>query len=263
MTVFNEDKKRFDFRKQYPSEFDWFMTILLLTAIFIALTLAGCTSPQGSIPSVIQPQVNKYDMHGTINGYEFAGVGIVPAASQYDMRIESDADINLLTVQTCHRNFSVEDAIKTGWFESNRGFNYVWRPAAGIEDEFSCIIRIGSYNKSVGGQNAWAIVDICDKTVSLPAMNYCDGSQGQSHGCSVCQTHVGLIERLGFDAPVIIDSSAITAACPGSLSQDGKVFEYQMGLGECVYRFAEKASPHRKHRHTTEGYNNILYRGGD
>lgn len=241
----------------------WPDMICLVAFILIVITMSGCTASGVAVPASIAPTINKLDMYGTINGYAFEGVGVVPAAKNYDMRIQSDADINLLTVATCHRNFSVEDAIKTGWFETNRGFEYQWTPAPGIEDTGSCLMRIGSYNKSVGGQNAWAIVDLCTNDMVLPALNECDGAQGQSHGCSICQTKNGLIERLVFDTPVKVELKDLTPNCTGTLSADGKTWEYVMGLGECVQIFAEIAKPHRMHRHTTEGYNNILYRGGN
>ncbi len=230
--------------------------------LILILLSIGCSGLQSASVPVLSPIVNKLDMYGTINGYPFSGVGVVPAAAKYDMRISSNADINLLTVQTCHRNFSAEDVITTGWFNSRRGFNYVWVPTPGIEDTYSCLIRIGSYNKSVGGQNAWAVVDIASPDLTLPAMNLCDGVQGQSHGASICQTKSGLIERLVFESPVVIAAGALTPECRGTLLPGGKIWEYVMALGECVVRFMEIQKPHRMHRHTTEGYNNVIYRGG-
>lgn len=231
--------------------------------VLLFLLLNACAiSPVNTSAPAAPPAVNKFDMYGTINGEAFNGVGVIPAATSYDMVISSRSDINMLTVQTCHRNFLADDVITQGWIKKNKTYEYKWTPAPGIEDDGSCIIRIGSYNKSVGGTNAWAVIDIQTPDMTLPAMNECDGVQTQTQGVSMCQTLKGLIERLTFAVPVKIDTAAIPAGCAGTLSANGMVWEYQMGQGECVVIFDTIEAPHVMHRHTTEGYNNVIYRGG-
>lgn len=244
-------------------ELDGFLIILVIAALvaFIMVNLGCAVSPVATQPAA-PPAVNKFDMFGTINGQSFTGAGVIPIANSYDMKISSRADVNMIMVQTCHRNFTADDVIKQGWLQQNRTYDYKWTPAPGIEDSGSCLIRIGSYNKNVGGQNAWAIIDVETPDMTLPAVNECDGDLSEVKGVSMCQTKAGLIERLIFDVPVKVDTAAIPVQCRGLLDLAGKVWEYQAGLGECVVIFDEVAVPHRMHRHTTEGYNNVIYRGG-
>lgn len=246
--------------------YSWFFTEWLLVAIFLTLLVLavlniGCSPTVTSAQAPLGAQtVNKYDMYGSINQTDFRGVGVVPQAKQYGILVSSRSDVNLISIQTCHRSFSQEDVITTGWFSPNHGFKYVFTPAPGIEDTGSCLIRIGSYNKEVGGQNAWAVIDIATPDTQLPAVSYCDGSQ-TSGTVTMCQTHAGLVERLVFETPVVTAEKSLPEGCKGALLDGGKIWEYEQPLGECVVIFMEKDKPHRRHRHTTEGFNNVLYRG--
>src|ERR1700685_4466738 len=136
------------------------MGVLFCLCVAFLEFVTGCSMLQSvSTNAVSGNAIYKYDMMGTINGVPFDGVGVIPLSSTYQMHIESREDVDLLTVTSCHRDFSVESAIQTGWFKLNRGYDYEYIPVIGIEDKGSCIVRIGAYNKSPGGQDAWALID--------------------------------------------------------------------------------------------------------
>ncbi len=244
----------------------WLLIVLLLAIYMIGTT--GCTTTGAGKVQPITEVVTKYDLSGTVNGIPFDGIGVIPPAKSYKFRIESKQDVDLVTITSCHRDFSRESVIDVGWFKKNRGFEYVYTPAPGIEDTGQCLIRLGVYNKSVPNQNAFAILDIRTPTETLPARNICDGANGEAGGVSMCQSKVGLIQRLVF--PVLVTSLSPDTA-PDSIADkpkicvgtwlDASTWEYKLGTGECYMAFMESSKPHRFHRHTAIGYTKVEIRG--
>lgn len=232
--------------------------------VFLALVtlfLSGCADLQTAVESTPQNQSAdfRYDLYGTVNGAAFNGVGVVPFSKTYSMNIISKVDVDLLRITSCHRDFSAESAIKLGWFDSKRGYNYVFNPSAGIEDVGSCLVRIGAYNKDKG-QNAWGILDFESPDRTFPAQNLCDGKAAGSNGVSICQSKAGLIEKIVFPLPAI-QSAKVDPKCVMKKPADGMTWEYVLQPGECVMEFMELAAPNRLHRHTTIGYSDIEIRG--
>ena len=222
--------------------------------------MSACSS------AVLNPQLSdsdpskiyKYDFSGSVNGISFDGVGVIPAANKYTLDVESKVDVDLLTISSCHRNFSAESVINTpGWFQKRRGYSYEYDPAPGIEDVGSCLVRVGSYNKSQG-QDGWGVIDFETSDATLPADNQCDGILTHSNGVSICQSLFGLKQVLTFPVPVKL---AANAQCQIDSPQDGKTWVYAIPRGECVMAFQELQPPYRLHRHTTIGYTDILIRG--
>jgi hypothetical protein len=243
-----------------------FLIIALLTLVVFCLValISGCAHQTMTLPSYSGPSPNiqfKYDLHGTINGYPFEGVGVVPVADQYEVKVESNVDVDLMTITTCHRDWSDQDQpIETGgWFKPNRGFTFTFSPVHGIEDYGTCLLRIGAYNKN-GDPQAWATIDFITPDANLPSTNKCDGSVGKTHGSSMCQSKAGLDEEIDFDVPVMM-SDKTRPECQMRGSPDGKVWEYTLPNSECVDYFVEIAPPHRWHRHTFFGYKSIQLRG--
>jgi len=231
-------------------------TILYNISCILLILLSGCASFQLPSGAPNPNTIFKYDLKGTVNGLPFDGTGVIPYAPSYTIRITSRVDVDLFTVASCHRDFSVESAINLGWFQKKRGYEYEYTPSQGIENG-SCLVRIGAYNKDKGA-NAWAIIDFQSPNEAMPALNLCNGAQLQEGGVSICQSRVGLIQRLVFTNKVQ-HSSLIDPKCDFK-SADGLTWEYQMPQGECVIAFKEIGGS-RIHRHTTIGYNDILIRG--
>lgn len=230
----------------------------VIAAAGFAATLAmiGCAIPLVT-ESPDPNKIFKYDLKGTVNGVPFDGSGVIPWSDVYNFKIISRVDVDLFTVSSCHRDFSVESAISIGWFQKKRGYEYEYRPADGIENSGSCLVRIGAYNRDKGA-SAWGIVDFETKEANLPAQNVCNGNSAQTNGVSVCQSRAGLIQRLVF--PVAVHHSDNIEARCNLKSTDGKTWEYLMPQGECVIAFKE-LNGSKIHRHTTVGYTDILIRG--
>jgi hypothetical protein len=237
--------------------------ICVFAFVLVFSGLFGCANIPGPFPINV-PQadvVYKYDMSGTVNGVNFNGVGVIPYSKDYTFNVSSREDIDLLTITSCHRDFAVESAVKTNWLNPKRTYAYWYVPAFGIEDAGPCLVRFGSYNKGVGGQNAWAIIDFETPEAKLPADNYCDVEAFAENGVTICQSKIGLLQKLVFKTPVRLALDQISDQCKIQVPADNMTWEYKIPKGECVYAFHEIAAPHRIHRHTTVGYNQIFIRG--
>lgn len=234
--------------------------IMLFFLILLASLITGCqmAPASGQVATAHEGVVYKYDMHGTVNGVSFDGVGVIPYSDAYKMHIESLVDVDLISITSCHRDFSAESAIKIGWFKTKRGYDYDFNPAPGIENEGSCLVRTTSLNKDKG-LNAWGIVDFETPGETLPATSYCNGRVDKTNGVSICQTRAGLIQKISFEVPVRL-SALIESRCQMS-SSDNKNWVYKLQSGECVIAFQEIDGKKRFHRHTTVAYTDIFVRG--
>jgi hypothetical protein len=240
-----------------------FMTAVVAFALAALLFFNGCASvplPQGGSTEVLM-----LDLYGTVDSSEFTGIGVFSSAPVHDFKIQSKVDVNEMDIQTCHRFERYEDVIKTGWFHRNRGFEYIYNEAPGIEDNGYCVVRINAFTKQVGGAQAFALLLGHSPRFTLPAKNICNGAVGDAHGASVCQSANGLVERIRFDSQVITarsrpDGTLIPMMCEGKML-DGYTFEYKMPLGECVIEFAEVQKPNRRYVHLARGFNKTQYRG--
>lgn len=231
-----------------------------VVAIAAAILLFGCATVPNPVSPGPSPNTNfKFDLVGDVNGTPFDGIGVIPAAKSFTLTVTSPVDVDLLTIDTCHRSFSVESAITSGWFRPRRGYVYTFIPAHGIEDLGTCLLRIGAYNKS-GQPQAWALIDFLTPESTLPATNWCDGDHGTTHGVSMCQSRAGLDEQIVFDVPVMM-STMVDPRCAIKIPKDGKTWFYTLASGECIFYWMEIAPPHRFHRHTTIGYQSVQIRG--
>lgn len=230
--------------------------VIFFALLVLSLTRCSSTATSQS-PGSTSDTIYKYDISGTINGAPFNGVGVVPFASSYDVKIISPVNVDMLTITTCNRDVAIQGAISVGWFAANGGYDYQYNPDP-VENHGSCLLKLGAYNKAKG-QNAWGIVDFETPDATLPAINICNGAIEHDNGVSICQARDGLKEEIVFQAPVMVDTKALPAQCVPT-TKDNLVWDYTMPLGECVVAFMEKIPPYAIHRHDEVGYNEVLIR---
>lgn len=235
----------------------YFGVLVFIMCAFMSL-LIGCSTIDVG-PSPKDGVVYLYDLKGTVNGSAFDGVGVIPYAQVYDIKIESQVDVDLLEINSCGRNFHQESAITSGWFKPRRAFEYVYQPDPTIENYGSCLVRFRAYNKAQG-QNAWGIVDFETPDASLPSQMFCNGSTSQTNGVSICQSKAGVIQKITFPVAVKQALATLDPQCKMT-STDGISWEYAMPIGECVMAFVEAGGSHRFHRHTTVAYTDYQIRG--
>lgn len=227
------------------------MFFAIFIIYFIAIT--GCTSN-----TLDTKTVYRKDMNISVNGYSFVGLGIVPRSTSYKVRIESLEDVNLLTLNSCHRDLQFPDVITSGWFKSRRGYEFTFPPNK-IEGEPGCPLRVGGYNREKG-QHSWGLIVFEHPDHRLNAFLTCNGAPDTEYdGDSGCQTLVGLIQQISFAKPVRLAGQSIPDRCKIEESKDGKVWRFKMRRDECVYVFQEIESKEIHALHTF-GYDETAVR---
>lgn len=235
------------------------MKPLAIFPLLISLFLSSCAS--FSIPTSSNSNPNavyKYDLSLTVNGVAYNGVAVIPKAPKYTINIESRTDVDLFTITSCHRDDSALSVINVNWFHPKRGYTYTYNPVAGLEDQGSCLLRVGAYNKA-NGASGFGVLDFQTDMETMPAIVHCNGDMEPNEGVSVCQSRQGLIEMIEFPVQVQIDASHLDPKCQFS-SADGKKWQFVMPLGECVIAFKEVGGK-RFHRLTTLGFSDIMMKG--
>lgn len=223
--------------------------------------ITGCTNGQVPPMSPVAPPaiIYQFTLGGHVDGNAFTGTFVGEYKPDHQIKIESATDVNMFTVQTCSRFDKAEDVIKTGWFRTNRGYEYDYSPTPGAETGSLCVVRIGAYTKEVGAQQAHAIGAFKTPDETLPAKSSCNGDVRQIVGLDVCSSMDGLVQQVEFPVEVITAAAGDTSMCKGSFS--GNVWSYPMPLSECVIEFMEKAAPHRIFRYVAAGINSFKYQG--
>lgn len=229
--------------------------------LILSLFLGGC-SLNLPLPSMSANVAYKYDMKGTANGVPFNGVAVIAHAASYDIKLESPIDIDLLTITSCHRDFSADQTDKAHWFKKKRGYEYIYTPAPLIEDQGSCLLRLGQFSASKGRETL-GVLDFATTLETIPAENDCDGRVYKSTGVSICQAKVGTYQVLRFQQKVQVANS--DPKCQFT-TIDGMNWAYLVPAGECVTAFSgvpttgSVPGPMTFHRHTVIGYTDIPIR---
>lgn len=254
------------YRNKDPNE--WSLLIIAVALVVIFIFLTGCMTVPGAASS--QSPIYKLDLFGELDGVPWSeGIAVGSSAPSHTIQIESKTDVNLMRIISCHRFESFPDAIKTGWFRPNRGFEYDFNEAPGIEDNGVCLLRLQAFTKELKSDgspvgSAYGIMLFHNNNFTLPAENICNGADGQTTGTSICQSMNGLVQRIRFKTQVIVaddppDGSNIPKACKGTFV-DAYTFQYETPLGECVAVFASLSTPHQYAIHAVYGFSNDQYR---
>lgn len=221
----------------------------LITIIFAGMVLSSCSSLP---PQVLDPNVfYKRDIVVTVNDVDYQGVSVLPAADAYEMTVRPTGKMDLLLITTCHREGSFSPK-SVGFFKKTNSFEYYYEPEPDIEGSGACPLRVDAFDRE-RGQHSWFFADF-EGTETLPAIVSCNGTTEEFNGVSVCQSKAGLIQRIEFAQPVIVNPDS---ACPLP-RMDRNAFDYEISKGECVYAFMSKDGEF--HRHTSIGYEGVLVR---
>lgn len=213
---------------------------------------AGCAS----VPETLSTdKFYKRDLKITVNGKTADGVLVADSKSQYEIAIEAPGDLDLLTISTCHREITSEDAGGGWWWSGNKGKIKYW-PMAKVEEEGGCPLRISALEKD-NGQNSWAFIDFKDSKMEMIPQVLCNGQSIVEKGVAVCQAHEGLIQEINFPEPTKFSDKA---ACDFQFqTTDEKHYKFTQPAKECVVLFKGKDSG-QMFRLVTLGYEAILIR---
>lgn len=183
------------------------------------------------------------DISFWVNGKAIKGVGSVPLSLSYEIEIKyTFGKINVLTLETCHRNITLEN-------QGNKT-SYTFTPSD-IEKKDSCPLDIGIYD--LKGRDGWGFLQFEREEATLVAGIQCNGDYWKAKGVSICQSKVGTLQKIGFDVPV---KAANDDGC--KLTQAGNEFTYEVKNGYCFLEFEDAQG--NFHEHTIFGYQTFIIR---
>lgn len=193
---------------------------------------------------------------------EFCGVGVLPHDTSYDLKINHIAKLDFFAMNSCHREVTSENSDK-GIFKKDGQIYVDYKPT--LELGLACPLFIAAYNRE--GRHGWGILVFENPKYTLESTVHCNGDVIDFNGVSICESRVGLLQKITFPEEVIITRPVNGAAdrkedCPdlATSSIDGKTFEFVMPSRECIYGFIGKTSK-KKHQFYTVGYEELVVRG--
>lgn len=250
--------------KEGPAVFALALEIMVrkLFLLLPPLLIISCTT----VPQTLNPKLlYKRDLPFCVKDIGcYEGTAVLPARAAYDFEIapKGGADIDLLVLDTCHREVTEEVGSQTnlGFFEKifgkkKQGWKFSYIPIAGLEDDGDCSLRIATYEKSKG-RHAWAIVRFEHPKYELEATLVCNGLVTHEKGVSLCQSKAGLAQQIRFSEPVMIEPD-LGCAMPVKGTKPG--YEWKINLNECGYTV--KGQSGKLHDILAIGYEGLLLRG--
>lgn len=258
-----------------------FVTILLLF-------LAGCSTPT---PQNLNPAVyykndicvtytRDVDKHGEVGTWyrnkvkrkfrlfkknrkyqeiEMCGVGVLPNAEDYSLKVEHNSKLNFFAMNTCHREVTTENPDR-GFRNKNGETSLVYKPT--LEKGKACPLYLAVYNRK--GRHGWGTFAFESPKFDLPATMECNGDEINFKGVSICQARYGTLQKITFNEEVLPARPVNGPAqrkkdCPELATKDFKTFEFVLPPRECFYGFIGKDSL-REHKLYTVGYEEVIVR---
>ena len=182
-----------------------------------------------------------------INDQYFKGTAIPKKAPTYHIKVKTPGVISMITVRSCHREFTFEP--DRSWFSSGKKYEFDYTPNQ-IEKSSACPLDIGAYDNSTSARHSWAMVFFAN-TEKIEASLECNGETFKGVGISVCQARAGTLQAIHFDHRVKV--SPDNARCDVMKTQNEKDYQYVIAQEECQYYLCDQIG--ECHRLTTLGYN--------
>ena len=233
-----------------------------LNIIFMIFFIAGCSTTSHIRPELSTDINYQKDLKMIVTpqgGHKktIYGMGVIPKAKNYKIRIEPPGKADMITVLSCHREVKTPNPKrKGGWFKKKYYEFDVW-PDQQHEIDSACSFDAGVYEKEKG-RHAWGLVVVENDLAKLEATTKCNGRTTVYGGTSVCQAKAGLIQSIHFDRPVIASE---VPGCVLETPKDGRNWVYTMPKNECIIYFVDSKDPNNFHKSVTFGYDTIPIRG--
>jgi hypothetical protein len=178
-----------------------------------------------SIVQKLSPEVfYNYDLQ--INGV--SGSGTLPFAERYTFEITAPAEMDLLSITTCHREFTAQPKAKS--------YTYEYTPR--LERNRFCPVYFSAYNRE--GRTSFGMVLPENPKYKQPAIIECNGKIWSPVGTAVCESKFGLKQRITFPDPVMLArpvTGPATRKDPCPALEGVQAFEFSLPARECVYQF--------------------------
>jgi hypothetical protein len=206
-------------------------------------------------PSVNQKLVNtinyRKDLKFKVNDHFFIGVGIPPLADSYKIEIEAPFELDLIRIETCHREISIQDAFyKKRIIKKRKKYHFIFKP---LEIEKDCIIEISALSKKEA--HSFGMIVLNNNEYGLTAKSICNGTIKNHKGVSLCQAKNELIQVIQFFKNV-----EVRGDCP-IMEMSKNKFKYEVKPNHCVFLFMQRDLGKRKiHKLHVFGYEKIILR---
>lgn len=193
----------------------------------------------------------------------FEGTAVLPQRDHYEFEVapKGDAAVDLLVLDSCHREFTKESEDKSVLdyfakiFSKNKvGYKIQYSLIPGIEDDGDCTVRINTFEKDKG-RHAWAVIRFQHPKYDLPATLFCNGEIKSERGVSLCQSKSGLTQQIKFEEKVMIETDK---GCEIPKKNSNGAYEWKISQGECGYTI--KSESGRIHDLLTIGFEGLLIR---
>lgn len=203
--------------------------------IILGFILAGCSQP--GIKDLDPTKQYKIDLNVEINEKHGQGFMVIPKAQNYDITVHAIDEVDLVTLNTCHREMSLQ--------KQNNQFKISITPNE-IESSGYCPLIIQTFISKQRYNGAF--IDIIDTT--LKAHLVCNGESKDFIGASVCQSPAEMIQQISFESPV--KQGTPDPECAKVVQKKDNKYEIKLNKGFCVYVFRDANK--KIHRLTTYGY---------
>lgn len=176
------------------------------------------------------------------NGTTHKGILVADNESSYHFRLLLPYKPRLVKVHSCHRELVFRNPGKY--------LDIDYRPETGIEDAIDpCFLEFASFSEDATNQTA--LIDF-HRGEKLAATLTCNGEKRLNEGVSICQSRMGLLQRIEFQTPVRAE------ALEGCTKLDQKkiqTFILPISPGLCLYYFFDGKDYHKL---VTIGYDDIV-----
>lgn len=201
------------------------------------------------------------DLVLTVNGVTREGSLVMGLKPDNVIRIWSPVDMDFFSMSNCagervKPKIAITTTEKRFFFwtktvESKREAEFHYYPTD--LETGHCPLQLYAVNSK--GVPAFGMVDFQTPNFNLNGEMLCNGEKRAFDGAEICQSRAGLFQRLTF--PDTVRTSPDAECSIGS--QEGKVFEFPMNRGACVYQF-RSLDGKLKGKLTTIGYDDYLIR---
>ncbi len=230
-------------------------------ALFLLVSCSAMSPPQLKGDIEYEKDLKMKIKHWTGSDWSdsktIVGMGVVPKASKYKIRVEPLGKADMIVLLSCHRQWKTPHPERRGGWFSKKYYEFQISPTEEHEVEKACSFDAGVYEKKKG-RHGWGLIVVDSEREKLGALVKCNGRTTKFNGTSVCQAKTGLIQSIHFDRPM---RWAGVVGCEIQEPDDKKNWIFLMPQGECITFFVDDKDASIFHKAVWFGYDKLPIRG--
>ena len=241
-----------------------------MRVIVLLLLLSGCAS------LITTPIMDKdtdyerdivmevqYSAKGKWKGpIKITGMGVVPKADFYNVKVFPPGKADMITLTSCHRVRKTPNPKKQGGWFAKGFYSFVIPMHDTVDGDETCFFDVGVFEKKKG-RHAWGMIAFTDPFYKMSAVAKCNGLTKEYGGVSVCQAKSGSIQEYKFKK--LVSPSEVKGCEITNIDyqvKNSKVWRFIMPAGPCEIEFYDIKDPlNNIHRASFFGFDIIPIRG--